>query len=1047
MFEYSTNESTMETRLEMTWRLPLLIFLLVVQAVDAVADAPVNFEEHVRPILKTYCMDCHGGQAELKAELDLRLRRFIVTGGETGPAIVPGKPDQSLLLRQVKSGKMPPTEKKVPAEQVAVIERWIVAGAKAIRDEPQTLPPGIDITPLERAHWAYQPLRRPEPPKTMPGERAATPIDAFILASLRERGRSFAPEADRRTLIVRASFDLTGLPPTMREIEDFIADRADGAYERVLDRLLASPHYGERWARHWLDVAGYADSEGNGNDDSPRPHAYKYRDYVIRSFNADKPLNQFIIEQLAGDELVPQPWVNLAPDQLDKLIATGFLRNAPDGTAGGPGNQAELANQVVADTIKIVGSSLYGLTIACAQCHDHRYDPIPQSDYFRLRAVFEPALDPKHWRRPGQRLLSLFTDADRAKVAQVNAEAQALRDARAEKERRFINEEFEKNLTKFAEPLRGPLREAFMTPADKRAADQKKLLGDNPSASVTPGVLYQFNQAKADELKKDQEAIAAVEAKRPVEDFVRVLSEVAGRVPVTHLHHRGDYRQPRNEMQPGDLTIAAPDGSRFEIAPKDAALTASTGRRLALAKHLTSGKQPLLPRVLANRIWMHHFGRAIVETPGDFGTLGVKPTHPQLLDWLADELIQRGWSLKQFHRLIMTSAAYRQASRSPGDGASDDSHYGRFPLRRLDAEIIRDRMLAVAGVLDRAQLGPAIPVELDAVGQAVAKDDSPRRSIYLEAQRSKPVSFLAAFDAAVPAPNCERRVASTTSPQALMLMNSDFVLKRAGEFAVRVRRETPADFAGEIAAKESLQRPVDAWRFGYGSIDESLQRVTVFTPLPHFTGSAWQGGAALPDAKLGWVIVNGHGGHTGDNPGFASIRRWTAPTAGKLAVSGKLNHPSPHGDGVRGRIVSSRAGVVGTWTAKTGEEATNLAAIEVHPGDTIDFVADCIANVNADSFNWVVGLTLTNAAGKSAAWNSAADFHGPLVPLPRQIAYAWSLAYLRPITNTELDRAMKFIGGQFESMETAKVKGDRESIALTNLCQQLLSSNEFLYVD
>jgi hypothetical protein len=374
--------------------------------------------------------------------------------------------------------------------------------------------------------------------------------------------------------------------------------------------------------------------------------------------------------------------------------------------------------------------------------------------------------------------------------------------------------------------------------------------------------------------------------------------------------------------------------------------------------------------------------------------------------------------------------------------------YSRFPVQRLDAELIRDRMLAAAGVLDRRLHGPAIAMTVDAVGQVIAENDSPRRSVYLEVQRTKPLSLLAAFDAAQPAPNCDRRVTSTTAPQALMLMNSDFVLKRAGEFAARVRRETPADFAGDLASKAPpSRRPADAWRFGYGAIDDASQRVTAFTELPHFTGGAWQGGATLPDAKLGWVILHGGGGHTGDNPGFAAIRRWTAPAAGKLAVTGKLHHPSEHGDGVRGRIVSSRAGVVGTWTAKTNEQATNVASIDVQAGDTIDFVADCNTNVNSDSFNWVVDLTLTGEGGRSAAWNSAADFHGPLVPLPRQVAYAWSVAYLRPITSGELERAMQFIAAQLDTMESQKAKGDRELTALTNLCQQLLSSNEFLYVD
>jgi hypothetical protein len=425
--------------------LDLAAFAGLTAGVHAVATAadPPTFERDVRPILKTYCLDCHGGGEKLQGNLDLRLRRFAVKGGDGGPAIVPGDAPGSLLVERMKAGEMPPLEKKVPADKIAVIEQWIAAGAAVGRDEPESLPAGIDITPEERAFWSFQPIRRHEPPRlentvANPAQLAQqpaadlmrTPIDAFVLSRLREKGLRFAPEAERLTLIRRVAFDLTGLPPSPAELEELLKDESPDAYEKMVDRFLKSPSYGERWGRHWLDVAGYADSEGNGNDDTPRPYAYKYRDYVIRSLNADKPFDQFVIEQMAGDELVPLPWNtqgnNLAPEQIEKLTATGFLRMAVDGTATGGGDQDAAANLVVADTIKIVSTSLLGLSVGCAQCHDHKYDPIPQSDYFRLRAVLEPALDPAHWRRPAQRLVSLYTDSDRAKAATVDAEAQVL---------------------------------------------------------------------------------------------------------------------------------------------------------------------------------------------------------------------------------------------------------------------------------------------------------------------------------------------------------------------------------------------------------------------------------------------------------------------------------------------------------------------------------------------------------------------------------------------------------------------------------------------
>lgn len=815
----------------------LSLILFALPAGRTTADEPLTFEQHVRPILKAYCLDCHGAGEKLKGGLDLRLKRFAEKGGNSGPVLVPGNPGKSLLLQRMKSGEMPTTEKKVPAEMIAVVEKWIAGGAHARRAEPTTLQPGIDIPPEERAYWFFQPLRRVEPAKFGPGGRVRTPIDAFVLTKLREKKLSFQDDADRLTLIRRASLDLLGFPPSQREIDAFLAEIAPDAYEKLLDRLLASPHYGERWARHWLDVVGYADSAGDGVADTPRPYAWRYRDYVIRSFNADKPLDLFVIEQLAGDELAPPPWNNLKPEQMDQLVATGFLRTAPDPTASKLG-QAE-AEQVVADTLKIVGSSLLGLTVGCAQCHDHRYDPIPQADYFRLRAVFEPALNPAQWRGAGQRRVSLFTDADRGKSAAIEAEAAKLQAAVTEKQLKYVEDAFEKELTKFPEDQRAALRSAFRTSAAKTTAEQKRLVAANPKLNLGPGTLYQYNQAAADEIKKLQGAVNAERAKKPVEEFLDVANEVPGQVPVTKIFHRGDYRQPKGAVEPGDLTIAAPEGKRFEIVPKDPKSSTSTGRRIAFARHLTSGEHPLLGRVLVNRIWQHHFGRGIVNTPGDFGVLGERPSHPELLDWLALKLVRQGWSMKTLHKLIMTSTVYRQSSRrTPAQDVIDGSNMllGRYPLRRLDAEVLRDRILLTAGRLDRTPFGPSIAVVEDLVGQGNAPDDKPRRSIYLQVRRTKPVAFLAAFDAPTAELNCDRRVGTTSAPQALMLMNSEFILKQAGYFAARVRKETPTDFDRDRIARLSMKNPrlaqyaAFAWREAYqrsATVDE-IEIASVF---------------------------------------------------------------------------------------------------------------------------------------------------------------------------------------------------------------------------
>lgn len=758
----------------------------------APAADPVTFEQHVRPILKAYCLDCHGAGEKMSGGLDLRLKRFAVAGGEGGPAVVPKEPGKSLLIERMKSGEMPPGEKKVPADQIAIVERWIAGGAATLRDEPATLPPGLGITDEERAYWFYQPLKRPVPPVVAsPKTPIRNEIDAFVLAKLRERGLALNPEADRATLIRRATFDLTGLPPTKQEVDAFLKDRSPDAYEKLLDRLLASPQYGERWGRHWLDAAGYADSDGDGATDTVRPHAWRYRDYVIRALNADKPLDRFVIEQLAGDELIPRPWTNLKPEYAELLAATGFLRTAPDGTPTG----ATDAEQVMTDTLKVVSSSLLGSSVGCAQCHDHRYDPIPQRDYYQLRAVFEPALDPGKWRRPAERLVSLYTDADRARAAAVAAEVAKMQTDFKQRQAAAVQAAFEKELEKYPADERPKLKAAFAAAPDKRTEGQKKLVATNPKLNVTPGVLYQYNPKAADELKALQAKVQARQAERPAEGFVSVTTEVPGRVPVTKLFHRGDARQPKGpDLTPADLTIAAPDTRRFEIAPP-AKVTPTTGRRLAWAKHLTDGTHPLFGRVMANRIWLNHFGRGIVDTPGEFGKLGQLPTHPELLDWLATELPRQKWSLKAAHKLIMTSATYRQSSKR--DAAKDavdrgNTLYGRFPVRRLEAEAVRDRMLVVTGRLDLTPHGPPIATVEDATGQVGTPDDKPRRSVYLQVRRSKPVAFLSAFDAPATDPNCDRRNATTTAPQSLMLLNSEFVRTQAGHFAARVRTEAKA---------------------------------------------------------------------------------------------------------------------------------------------------------------------------------------------------------------------------------------------------------------
>lgn len=809
-------------------RLFLLISLLplptlVGEEAGSASGSSLVFERQIRPIFKAHCFQCHGEGD--KGKLDLRLRRLMVQGGESGPAIEPGKKDHSLLFERITQGEMPPGDKKLTPEEIKVIGEWIDAGAPTARPEPEEISQATGITPEDREFWFYQPVKGVPVPEYQPTDRVRTNIDAFLLKKLKEQGFGFSPEADKLTLIRRASFDLLGLPPTRDEIQTFLADQADDAYERMIDRLLSSPRYGERWGRHWLDVAGYADSNGYTSDDAVRPWAYKYRDYVIRAFNADKPFDQFLTEQLAGDELLHEKQANLTPQELETLVATGYLRMAADGTAGGV-DQEVARNQVVADTLKIVSTSLLGLSVGCAQCHDHRYDPILQADYYRLRAIFEPALDWKAWRNPNERLISLYTDAERAKSAEISAEAHKLNLEREARQTELIKAAFQKELEKHPAELREALKAAYETPNDKKTPEQQKMLDERPSLKIDPGNLYQYDPAGAEELKKMAAKVEEVSAKRPPEEFIHVLTEPTGTTPVTYLFHRGDPKQPKDPVAPGTLTVCSESLSPIEFPADDPSLP-STGRRLAFAQWLTSAKNPLTARVLVNRFWLHHFGRGLVNTPSDFGIMGERPSHPELLDWLAQDFMVNGWKLKRLHKLIMTSTAYRQSSARPPELSAKDPEntlYGRFTVIRLDAEGLRDRVLSVTGVMNPAMFGPAITVQEDDVGQVIVTGETPapapglivpttlptfRRSVYVQQRRSQPVAMLQAFDAPVMQVNCEKRASSTVAPQALMLMNSDFVLKQSGYLATRVLREAgdQADAQIRTAWDLAYQRP------------------------------------------------------------------------------------------------------------------------------------------------------------------------------------------------------------------------------------------------
>jgi len=577
-------------------------------------------------------------------------------------------------------------------------------------------------------------------------DRVRNPIDAFVLQKLDEKGLSLSPEADRLTVLRRAAFDLTGLPPEPSEAEAFLADKSPDAYDRLIDRLLASPRYGERWGRHWLDVAGYADCEGRREQHLPRPFAWRYRDYVIRSFNADKPYDRFLLEQLAGDDLTDYEHATEITREIDdNQVATGFLRMAPDPTWANLTGFVPDRLEVMADAIDVLGSGVMGLTFKCARCHTHKFDPIPQRDYYRLLAVFKGAYDEHDWLKP-----------------ETNSYGGAFSAGAGERYLPHVNP---------AERQRWQKHNA----AIQREVDALKAMPQTPET---------------------EKQIKALEARRLPEPRIMALWD-RGEPSTTYLYRRGNYLNAGPPVQPG-VPAALSDGqTEFEITPPWPGAK-STGRRLAFARWLTQPAHPLTARVLVNRIWHHHFGHGLVRSLGNFGKMGDQPTHPELLDWLAREFVRQGWSMKSMHRLMMTSNTYRQTSTvTPRHEQLDPGNrlLARMPLRRMEAEELRDSLLWVAGQLDENRFGPAEAVTVRPDGLVLS---GKRRSVYVQHLRKQPPSLLESFDLPAMNPNCLQRSESLVAPQALHLLNDTAVRELAAPFADRVLQFAGAEPAQQV---------------------------------------------------------------------------------------------------------------------------------------------------------------------------------------------------------------------------------------------------------
>ncbi|MBM3735581.1 MAG: DUF1549 domain-containing protein [Acidobacteria bacterium] len=745
---------------------------------------PPVAERDVQAVLAAKCWVCHG-RREKQGGLDLRTREAMLRGGKSGPAIVPGKPEDSLLVKRIGAQEMPPPKlqeqfsvRGLTDGEFAKVKQWIAEGAAPDPEQPVQVSAVNDpaIKAKDREFWSFKtPVRAPQP-RVRAATRVRTPVDAFVLADLESKSKSFSPEADPMVLLRRVFFNLTGLPPSPEQIEAFASDRAPDRYEKLVNRLLESPHYGERWGRHWLDAVGYVDSEGGNNSDANRPHAWRYRDYVIRAFNANKPFDRFLTEQIAGDETFD---FRTAPDlttgQLDLLAATGFWRMAPDGTNSTEQNFIPERMDVIAGQIEVLGSAVMGLSVGCARCHDHKYDPIPTRDYYRLVAVLTPAFDPFHW-LPGEFPcggVGAKCDENNTRYLIPKAFSE-YRDAQAHNDP--VNARIRE--------IEGEQEKTLETYRARLAADKGIKEGKIPALEEA---YPDFKAARA----ANETRIREERAKLKPLPLVRALFDLGPEPPPTRILHRGDSTTPGALVPPGALSILSAGFPEYRDQP----LAHSSGRRLALAKWLTDPRHPLTARVMVNRIWQHHFGTGLVSSAGNFGRMGTAPANQALLDWLSTEFVRTGWDIKALHRLILTSTVYRQRS-SPTLGEGDLSAY---PFLRIDAESVRDSILMLAGRLDTRQFGPADKFKVQPDGEVITEEGKQggRRSVYAQHRRTQPVSLLDAFDMPFPNPNCMRRGHSVVASQPLHLLNSDLTRTSARYMAGRIM-----DVAGDDPGRQ-----------------------------------------------------------------------------------------------------------------------------------------------------------------------------------------------------------------------------------------------------
>jgi len=1116
---------------------PLLAagLLLAWSAVLAAAPAPKLtsaqadfFEKKVRPVLVKDCYKCHSAEGgRIKGGLRVDTRDGLLRGGESGPAIVPGNPDRSLLIRAIRYRErdlqMPPDDKKLPASQIADLEAWVRMGAPDPREDT---PNKYGAAPTDpKQHWSFQPIFKPIIPDFRKDWAllARNAVDHYVFATLEAKQLAPSPRADKVTLIRRATFNLTGLPPTLQEVDDFLADNSEQAFEKVVDRLLASPRYGERWGRHWLDVARYGDTTGRRNNNRGETrylHSHTYRDWVIKAFNDDLPFDLFAKLQIAADRIVKD-------DEKQHLAALGFITLGP--------RLNNNADDLIDDRIDVVMKGFQALSVTCARCHDHKFDPIPTKDYYALHGVFASSTEPREGvELPASKDTPEFRDFQKA-LAEAEDALKKFEDSlrgRARSELVFRISDYLKALADFSHPTNRTALNQFMTRRNllpavaagwKDALDAAKTRHDpvlsiwhefaalpatNFLRAATP-ISIRLRAAGGGDTNKPVNPLVARALGSPPGSIAVVATNLArlfvdanarwGQVAAQHaarvrsgstnvlpaptglpdaaqeqirrviydpdspaylftdekvgaslqrLRNMGDARNRQQELaravdnlrtthpgappravvlldgQPRDsyVYIKGNRGSRGPNVPRQfLEILSGENRepfrngsgRLDLASHIASPDNPLTARVMVNRIWLHQFGEGIVRTPNDFGLRAEPPTHPELLDYLAWQFMEHGWSVKKLQKLIMLSHTWQQSSEDNPRFAQVDPEnrwLWQQHRRRLEFEALRDTILHIGGKLNFKMGGPGERLDRpEADGEY-----SDRRSVYGLVDRANLPNMLGAFDFANPDISTGQRNNTIVPQQALFMMNSPLVIEQARNTVQRgdlkslptdaervkmlyrlIYSRPPTDTELKLAlfylaTEQSAPRgPLPGqppWEYGLGHVDSRTGRVGAFWPLLYSPQTRfYQASPRIPDGRAGHFHLSANGGHPGLMLTQSAIRRWTAMDDMLVSIEGTLAHSGQNSDGVQGQIVYSGAGVVARGVALRNTVTLAVPRLMVKAGETIDFVVDGRAGGVNDTFTWTPVIkeldqqrtTATAAVATGKQWNAQRDFAAP----------------------------------------------------------------------